>query len=164
MVWEPHIPILLGLLIIWISTTIQYSEQNTFQRLGLFPSSAVQSNKQSCSQSLNPHCMYQNHTRQMTNATAQTKLILHCLSLSHLTTVLQSTLQLHVSNSYNRKDRGPKKVLQIWRKNEDNSKLKGDNLQTAQFWKYKTAVFMCKFPLMCNDNDSQCYSNSLASS
>jgi len=44
------------------------------------------------------------------------------------------------------------------------SKLKGDNLQTAQFLKYKTAVFMCKFPLMCNDNDSQCYSNSLTSS
>lgn len=94
-----------------LSTTIQYSEQNTFQRLGLFPSSAVQSNKQSCSQSLNPHCMYQNHTRQMTNAAAQTKLILHSLSLCHLNTVLQSPLELHVSSSYNRKDREPKKLL-----------------------------------------------------
>ena len=96
----------------------------------------------------------------MTNATAQTKLILLCLSLSHLTTALQSTLQLRVSNSYNRKDREPKKK----QKNKDNHMLKGDVLQTAQFWKYKIAVFMCKFPLMCNDNDSQCYSNSLASS
>lgn len=58
----------------------------------------------------------------------------------------------------------PKNFLQIWWKNEDSRKLKGDILQTAQFWKYKTAVFMSKFPLMCNDNDSQCYSNSLASS
>lgn len=110
---EPHIPIHLGLLIIWTSTTIQYSEQNTFHRMGLLPSSAVQSNKQSCSQSLNPHCMYQNHTQQMTNATAQTKLILHCLSLCHLNTVLQSPPELRVSNSYNKKDRRPKKLLHI---------------------------------------------------
>lgn len=56
------------------------------QTLGPFPSSAVQSKNPSCSQSPDPHCMYQIHSSPITTATAQTKLILHCLSLSHFHT------------------------------------------------------------------------------